>query len=160
MSKAKKILLIINLALVVVLFNFSVYKKEQTLNKGTLILVPLAPVDPRSLMQGDYMRLNYNYGEVNSWELAKRGYCVVQLNDSNVATVVRFQPSEKPLASNERLVKYFIGSGGVRIGAESYFFEEGTGDKYAEARYGALKVDDQGNSVLYGLYDEKMKLIK
>ncbi|WP_276133859.1 GDYXXLXY domain-containing protein [Polluticoccus soli] len=160
MSKLKKILLIVNLALIVVLFNFSVYKKEQTLHNGTLVLMPLAPVDPRSLMQGDYMRLNYNYGEVNSGELAKRGYCVVKLNDSNVATVVRFQPSMKPLATNERLVKYFVGSAGVRIGAESYFFEEGTADKYAEAKYGALRVDDKGNSVLHGLYDENKRLIK
>lgn len=160
MSKLKKILLILNLALIVVLFNFSVYKKEQTLHKGTLVLMPLAPVDPRSLMQGDYMRLNYDYGQVNSWDLAKRGYCVVQLNDSSVARVVRFQPSIRPLAANERLVKYFIGSSGVRIGAESYFFEEGTADKYAEAKYGALKVDDNGNSVLYGLYDEQKRLIK
>lgn len=160
MTKIKKPLLILNLVLIVVLFNFSVYKKEQTLNKGTLVLLPLAPVDPRSLMQGDYMRLNYNYGQIPSWELAKRGYCVIQLNDSNVATVVRFQPSDKPLAAHERLVKYFIGSGGVRIGAESYFFEEGTGDKYANAKYGALRLDDKGNSVLYGLYDEQKRLIK
>ncbi|MFX7329222.1 GDYXXLXY domain-containing protein, partial [Acinetobacter baumannii] len=34
-------------------------QKEMLLKEGQLVLLPLAPVDPRSLMQGDYMALRY-----------------------------------------------------------------------------------------------------
>lgn len=59
MKKYSRILIIVNLILLLGYFNWSVYQKEQTLKDGQLVLLQLAPVDPRSLMQGDYMRLNY-----------------------------------------------------------------------------------------------------
>ena len=55
MKKYSSILIIANLVLLLVYFNWSVYQKEQTLKEGQLVLLQLAPVDPRSLMQGDYM---------------------------------------------------------------------------------------------------------
>ena len=60
MKKYSRILIIVNLILLLGYFNWSVYKKEQILKDGRLVLLQLVPVDPRSLMQGDYMRLNYH----------------------------------------------------------------------------------------------------
>ncbi|WP_414673872.1 GDYXXLXY domain-containing protein, partial [Marinimicrobium sp. UBA4509] len=40
---------------ILVLVNFSIYEKEQHLAQGEIMYLELAPVDPRSLMQGDYM---------------------------------------------------------------------------------------------------------
>lgn len=39
--------------------NISITKFESQLANGRVVLLKLAPVDPRSLMQGDYMVLNY-----------------------------------------------------------------------------------------------------
>ena len=36
-----------------------VWSNERILSGGQTVLLELAPVDPRSLMQGDYMALNY-----------------------------------------------------------------------------------------------------
>lgn len=162
MKNYKRPILLVSLLLVLLLFNRSVWQKEATLKNGTLVLIPLAPVDPRSLMQGDFMRLNYNLGERPSvTRLANRGYAIVRLNDSNIAHIVRYQPALQPLHDGERPVRYFLGNrGSIRIGAESYFFEEGTAEKYDSAKYGALKVDDKGNSVLHGLYNAQLQLIK
>ncbi|MBS0976300.1 GDYXXLXY domain-containing protein, partial [Serratia rubidaea] len=41
------------------LVNLSIYQKEQQLRQGRVAILQLAPVDPRSLMQGDYMALDY-----------------------------------------------------------------------------------------------------
>jgi uncharacterized membrane-anchored protein len=41
----------------------------------------------------------------------------------------------------------------VRVATDAYFFQEGTSGKYASARYGELRVDDDGSSVLVGLRD-------
>ena len=49
MKKYSRILIIVNLILLLGYFNWSVYKKEQILKDGRLVLLQLVPVDPRSL---------------------------------------------------------------------------------------------------------------
>ena len=39
--------------------NVSIWHKEQLLANGKTVFLALAPVDPRSLMQGDYMALRF-----------------------------------------------------------------------------------------------------
>ena len=39
--------------------NVTVWRFEHAMSSGETVLLELAPVDPRSLMQGDYMRLSY-----------------------------------------------------------------------------------------------------
>ena len=50
--------------------------------------------------------------------------------------------------------------GGIKLGAESFFFEEGQAQRFASAEYGVLHVDEAGNSVLVGLADENGTLIQ
>ena len=56
-ANRKAIALIAGLA-VLALVNLGIYQREQLLTRGQIVLLDLAPVDPRSLMQGDYMRLD------------------------------------------------------------------------------------------------------
>src|SRR5262252_1955639 len=44
---------------VVALINFSISAKERDLESGRVVYLERAPVDPRSLMQGDYMALRF-----------------------------------------------------------------------------------------------------
>ncbi len=160
MSRYKWWIILLNLVVVVLLFNWSVINKERTLSNGKLVLLHLAPVDPRSLMQGDYMSLNYAIASTNEQYEYQRGYIVVTLDEHNVAAKMRLQQGTTPLAANEQLIKFRKTESSMNIGAESYFFEEGTGEIYEKAEYGALKIDDDGNSILVGLYDEHYQLIK
>lgn len=162
MKKYKWLIIVLNLVILLVYFNFSVAKKETLLKDGKLILLSLAPVDPRSLMQGDYMTLRYSISEdLNVESLPKRGYCVVKLDKNGVAQRQRFQKNTTPLKEGEYLINYTSSDNwNVNIGAESFFFQEGQGEKYEKAKYGAVKVDDNGNSLLVGLYDENLKNIK
>lgn len=142
-------------------FNYSIVKKEKLLKDGQLVLLALAPVDPRSLMQGDYMSLRYQLSEdFERDSIPKRGYCVVKLKN-NIAERVRFQKGRAPLNAGEYLVEYTSpNQWSINIGAESFFFEEGQGKKYEAAKYGGVKVDEQGNSLLIGLYDDKLRKIE
>lgn len=136
--------------------NFSIFKKEETLNNGQVMLLELAPVDPRSLIQGDYMRLRYKMGtEVEEAWLEDEGRIVVRLDENNVATFVRVDKGEK-LQESEHLLAY-KNRRGMRLGAESYFFQEGNAELYANAEYGELRVDSTGASVLAGLRDENFE---
>ena len=156
MKKYKWIIILVNLIILLGLFNNSILKKETLLSDGKFILLELAPVDPRSLMQGDYMRLRYAISEnINYDSISKRGFCVVKLEETGIAKKVRIQNGKKPLNENEYLIEYTSkGSRGINIGAESFFFQEGEAEKYENAKYGGIKVDNQGNSLLIGLYEK------
>ncbi len=162
MKKYSRILIIANLILLLGYFNWSVYQKEQTLKYGQLVLLQLAPVDPRSLMQGDYMRLNYK--EASSDLLNKqtdtRGYAILRTDSNQVGEIVRLQNTLEPVNDNELVIKYKIINRRLFLGAESFFFEEGQDTLYQKAVYGGLKVDDKGQSLLVGLYDEDFHLIQ
>jgi uncharacterized membrane-anchored protein len=162
MKKYKWIIIIANLVIVLFLFNRSLVQKEELLANGKLILLELAPVDPRSLMQGDYMVLRYKVSSgIDRDSISKRGYFVVKSDSVGVGQRVRIQDGTTPINEDELLLNYTVGNRRlVNIGAESYFIEEGQAGKYSKAKYGALKVDDQGNTLLIGLYDEKRELIK
>jgi uncharacterized membrane-anchored protein len=44
---------------ILAVINVSILQKERHLADGRVVYLELAPVDPRSLMQGDYMTLNF-----------------------------------------------------------------------------------------------------
>jgi uncharacterized membrane-anchored protein len=161
MKNYKTMLILINLVALLVFFNFSLLEKEKTIAKGELVLLELAPTDPRSLMQGDYMTLRYAIASnLSADEYPKRGFCVVALDDNRVAKLVRTQPTKTPLSANEHLIAYTLANREFNIGAESFFFEEGQSETFGTARYGALRIDGGGNSVLVGLYDANRKEIR
>lgn len=158
----KKIsLILLNLVVLLIYFNYSVAQKESILKDGKLVLLALAPVDPRSLMQGDYMTLNYELStDIISQQLPKRGYAVLRVDDHQVGHLVRFQAEREPLQQGEQLIAYSNPNDWqLHIGAESFFFQEGHAERYSEAKYGGLRIDDKGNSLLIGLFDEHKKQI-
>ncbi|MCH2046546.1 MAG: GDYXXLXY domain-containing protein, partial [Saprospiraceae bacterium] len=108
----------------------------------------------------DYMDLRYEITRaIYADSLSSRGYCVVQLDENRVANLVRFQDHKTPLNGGELLIKYFSPDWDVRIGAESYFFQEGYAKDFERAEYGALRVDASGNSILVGLHDGDFNVI-
>ena len=68
MRKIKQVVFIIASIMVFAIFNYSIYQKEQIKNDGDSVLLELSPADPRSIMQGDYMRLRYAIeGDATLW---------------------------------------------------------------------------------------------
>ncbi len=162
MKTYKWIIILVNLLLLLIYFNYSVFKKEALLKDGQLVLLELAPADPRSLMQGDYMTLRYKISEdIDYPSLPKRGYCVVKIDERGRAGKVRFQKEHTPLHEGEHLIEYTASNRwNINIGAESYFFQEGHAERYESAKYGGVRIDKSGNSLLVGLYDDQLRKIE
>ncbi len=162
MKNSKWIFVFLNLFLLTGYMVYAINHKEKTLADGTLVLFELAPVDPRSLMQGDYMSLNYKLtNDLSSKTKLKRGYIIVALDANRIATFRRVQETVQPLIDGEYVINFTNKDGfNFNIGAESFFFQEGTADKYDKAKYGAIKIDNLGSSLLVGLYDDQRKEIK
>ncbi|MFQ1684579.1 GDYXXLXY domain-containing protein [Aeromonas veronii] len=139
--------------------NATVWRYEHAMSSGEVVLLRLAPVDPRSLMQGDYMRLNYEIAR----ELTSRDAratknkgsdtLVIRLDAHQVATLVADGKPDR-LASDERLLQVHQSERQWQIGPDAYFFEEGSGEQYETARYGEFRLQADGKTLLVGLRDE------
>ncbi|MCL1483253.1 MAG: GDYXXLXY domain-containing protein [Marinobacter sp.] len=60
---SRRIIGLLALLVALAMVNLSVFQKEQQLAHGKVVYLDLAPVDPRSLMQGDYMTLSFAIGQ-------------------------------------------------------------------------------------------------
>ena len=148
---------------ILVLFNLSIYDREQTIANGETLFLELAPADPRSLMQGDYMQLRYAVERVapadRLAEHERRGYLVLRGDARKVAGFGRFHDGE-PLGQNERLVRYHKRFNRIRVVPDAFFFLEGHANIYANARYGVFRFDHRGRYLLVGLADDERVLIE
>lgn len=153
-----RIIILVGLLLVISLFGYSTWRKEQILANGDNIWVRLAPVDPRSLMQGDYMVLNYDIPRKLEQEAkqASEGALVYTMDEKGVITLLRLYQAGEALNNHEKSLHYRTRRGRVQLGANSFFFQEGKAKTFAEAKYGELRVDTKGHSILVGLADEQL----
>ncbi len=158
-SRLPHLVVLVTLIAILALVNWQIVAKERVLRDGQSLLLELAPVDPRSLMQGDYMRLDYAIAR-ELWEKPdwpRDGLIVVANDERGVARFVRRYDGNAPIVSSEHLLRYRRRGDRVRIGTDAFFFQEGQADRYAEAKYGEMRVDASGESLLIGLRDRDLK---
>nr|WP_321462532.1 GDYXXLXY domain-containing protein [uncultured Cohaesibacter sp.] len=171
-------LILLALLPILLVLNYSVLERELLRNNGELVLLELAPVDPRSLMQGDYMRLQYSLVQQAStaWRTMRneaRGgkvgepkgrLMVIELDESARARFARFYSQGEGLAQNERLIAFQFhpdgGSRSIRLLPQSFFFQEGQASHFEKARFGMMHLGPDGDHILVGLADEAGRQIK
>jgi len=137
--------------------NATVWRFERAMGSGEVVLLELAPVDPRSLMQGDYMRLDYALArQLTDRQEAATRTLVVRLDGQQVAHWVEGGDPDA-LALDQRLLKVHQIHGQWRVGPDAFFFEEGTAAQYERARYGEFRLQEDGDTLLVGLRDEGFK---
>lgn len=140
-----------------VVVNVQIAGKERILDEGATVLLRLAPVDPRSLLQGDYMALRYAMAErvaAAAEEAGIRdGAVVIELDERRIAHFVALHEGGTP-GEDQYLLRFRKRGQGVRLASDAWFFEEGQWDTYRSARFGELRVAADGEAVLTGLRDE------
>lgn len=150
MSKAfTRALLAAAVVLVLGAVNWSIVAKERIKTQGDRIYLELAPVDPRSLMQGDYMALRFALAD--QIVATESGSAPLSVDERGVATL---NPDPKP---GDLRIRFRERNGQVWLGTNAYFFEEGEAERYEGARYGEFRIDRKsGEAVLVALADENL----
>jgi uncharacterized membrane-anchored protein len=154
MASLRKAILWINLAVIAAAFFYLVKEKEALLAEGAVVRLELAPVDPRSLLQGDYMNLRYKVVQEIGHAAARNGYVVGSLGAGRFGTYARVQDAPEPLAANEAAIRYRYRGSQAKIGAESFLFQEGKAKALSLARFAELRVSPKGQTLLTGLLDK------
>ena len=155
-DRARITVLAITVATVVLVINVEIAGKEQIIRDGTTVLLRIAPRDPRSLLQGDYMALRYTMAgavasEAEQFEM-NDGIAVIELGELNEARFVSLYKDQQ-LQDRQHLLRYRKRGDSVRLASDAYFFEEGSGQEYSTARFGEIRINTNGDAVLIGLRD-------
>jgi len=153
------------------LINYSIVAKERHLESGKVVYLELAPIDPRSLMQGDYMALRFKIandarpvmdrsgvdrGGSTGTLTAADGRIVARVDAASVAIFRRLDDGT-PLAPDEILLRYRVRNGEIKFATNAYFFQEGTASQYEDARYGEFRVSPDGEPLLTGLRGKELQ---
>ena len=155
------VVLLTTLAVLVVV-NSASWQKERHIAQGEVVYLELAPVDPRSLIQGDYMALNFALANRLQSELYQRGEIpsasmngdvVVRVDSARVAHFQRIDDGT-PLEADERRLQFRLRHGQVRFATNAFFFQEGHAERYEAAHYGEFRVNKEGELLLTALYDD------
>ena len=153
--------IVAGLILVLGAVDISIAAKERVILGGEVVFLDLGQRDPRAFMQGDYMALRFPLAAriSSAWATTKekplegeRRVARIVLDDRRVATLAT------PDAAATLPLRYRVRNGQAWIGTNAFFFEEGSDQAYAAARFGEFRVDrESGEAVLVGLRDAKLK---
>ncbi|TJZ65009.1 GDYXXLXY domain-containing protein [Chitiniphilus eburneus] len=150
-----------------------VARHERLLATGTPVLLPLRPVDPRSLMQGDYMALDYALLDAVARTVTAEGgplrhvrhgdtlYAFLRVDAQGVGRLLRVGTAASLARPGEQVLRvrwsghgpWRFSAGRAELPSHAYFFAEGEGGYYAQARYAIWRVADDGSALLEGLAD-------
>jgi len=162
-------LVLIAFVLILVIVNGSIFVKEKQLRDGQIVYLELAPVDPRSLMQGDYMALRFAIADQIYQALtekektpsgnrdlqASEGYVVVNLDNKKIASYQSLY-QQQPLENQDLILHYRVRNGTVKFASNAFFFQEGDEKLYRTAHYGQFKVTKEGQLLLAALFDKTL----
>ena len=160
----KKLTIIICIIWVSII-TFGVIRNEFILTTGKKVLLRTVPVDPKDLLMGDYVTLNYeisqlpqNYDYLKTFK-NKEVYVVLKTDKDNIATIDRIQTEKEPdeplfikgkISKCNTIIPLWKTGTCINYGIESYYVKEHTGkDLEKNLRNGALvkvSIDRYGNA--------------
>ncbi len=150
--------------MIFVIFNVMIYQKQKILRTGETVYLSIAPVDPRSLMQGDYMTFRYLLEDdikKVATPATQGGYLVIATNENGVGEFVKFYQGET-LNTNEKLLQYRFHPNNFApytIKPNTFFFQEKLQPNFQQAKFAVFHYQGEKNYLLTGLADQERKII-
>lgn len=147
---------------VLAVVNVAIWQKEDLIAHGQPVYVELAPVDPRSLMQGDYMALNYRLGDtlrgqLDGLDTLERPVAVAEVDARGVARLERLADAATLFGPTTLRMQLTPKDGRWVLVSDAWFFKEGDGARWEAARYGEFRVMPDGRALLVGMADADLK---
>lgn len=149
----------------VAIFSVMILQHEMHLKQAKTIYIALEPVDPRSMLQGDYMRLRYalNLRDVDQADIKNQSSIVAyaRLDRQQRVSAMHFQHSKAANAEIRLILKNPTNQlQDLYPAANSFMFAEGLEPCYAQAQFAELKVDVNGKAMLANLLDQNLQSLQ
>ena len=132
--------------------------REVALRTGTEVVLQTVPVDPRSLLQGDYAILDYEIARTPDWMHTRQWHVdrvvfVALREERDVWTAARYSGSSDVVAGEVFITGWIDRPGHLDFGIDTYFLPEGTGRivEGAQDVKVVVSVDRNGHAVIKDL---------
>lgn len=138
---------------VIAVANIGIWQKETLIAEGRPVFIELAPVDPRSLMQGDYMRLRFRLPPPPAGverSIAERIHAVGKIDARGIVVLDKYDMGGPP-APDEIAIELTPRQGSWTVVTDAWYFKEGDARRYERARYGEFRVNAKGRALLVGM---------
>ena len=162
--KLKTLLPVVLALLGIALFTGLIIKHERHFQKGQSVYVKLQPVDPRSILQGDYMVLNYdlNFHDVDEQQIQNQAKLVTYVYLDAKRRVLETRLNEHLAVKSTKPIKLVLKNPRNQLdalypAANSFLFAEGLEPCYSNAEYAHLRVKSNGQALLAALVDQDLK---
>ena len=107
----------------------AIQSSEQILANGRPVYLALQPVDPRSLMQGDYMALNFalpNDAIIRAKPApGQRLWAIATVDERRLARIIRITSERPATSADEMLFELKPKNQRWIVGTDAWFFKEG-----------------------------------
>lgn len=124
--------------------------REVSLRTGTEVVLQTVPVDPRSLLQGDYAILDYEVARLpdwmREWAVGETVYVALR-EEGDVWTAADYFGERRDVAGDVFIKGRIDRPGHLKFGIGSYFVPEGTGRVIETAEDVKVVVSVDGNGV-------------
>lgn len=161
----------------IALFVGLIVQHEWHLAKSESIFVELAPVDPRSILQGDYMVLNYDLhfsavaagngseqpvSDIRTEDFKNQSHVMSYVQLDQQRRVIKTSFEQSTLNQSERSARLILKNPhntfeALYPAANSFMFAEGLEPCYRNAKFAELKVKENGKALLVDLLDQQLK---
>ena len=159
----RKWLILLCAPLILAVVNVVIWQNERLIKQGETVLLELVPVDPRSLMQGDYMALRFAMADAIRQQLKGNnerftGQVIVQLDADKRASLVGLDTGAT-LEQGQLRLQFRLRNNQIKFATNAFFFQEGTGSLYQQAKYGLFRVNAEGQLLLTHLVDAELQTL-
>ena len=163
--------------------NLYAWQGQQIKTRGEILFLELAPIDPLSLVQGQYMRLRFGVEQSYAATLEDQQVIqnslgdalgIIELDSNRVGTLSGLlNKSDRSRRHQQRgdflLLQLHAQLGesprdsntqqtySIKIKQNSFLFQENTEDRYVQAKYGMFRVKENGCYILVNLADEHLR---
>ncbi|MVP00613.1 GDYXXLXY domain-containing protein [Paenibacillus lutrae] len=154
--RASPLLITVTIVLQLGFIGYQAAAYESLLKNGTSIKLEIEPLDPRSLLQGDYVNLRYTIsspaqsttGRLDQESSQSKVKVVLVPDKDGIYTFGHFLAEGDTLAGGEVVINGEMSGGRfIYYGIETYFVPEGTGlEVERNARYAYVRVNADGDA--------------
>lgn len=135
-------------------------RSETILASGQTIYLELLPLDPRSLLQGDYVELRYTVSAPpasftgNEPRIGSKLRAVIDRKQGGVYEFKRLYEEGTALQPGEAVLNGKWNGYRIEYGIESFFVPEGTGiETQLKAKYAEIRLASSGNALIVALHE-------
>lgn len=166
LQRMQRWLAVFGVVVTLAFINIGIWQKENQIANGQRVFIGIALAAPGFLFQEDTLHLRFHFPEelkktLETMASNERPRVVAQRDEKGVATLLRLQSDDSPLAAGEFLIALTRKGGKWVFATDVWSFRnnDDASGRGEAVKFGEFRVAENGQAILVGLADVELKAI-